>query len=116
MALPPAPDVAERTRIFRSLVPYFGTVQPSAFFQKTAVLIPGVERVHHFIEGIYKPANSAYTLSISSMLKSPYHDEVFFNPDRTWWMNYSSKKRYERQPCSLHDRWPAGTRAATSVR
>jgi hypothetical protein len=92
MALPLAPDVAERTRIFRSLVPYFGTVQPSAFFQKTAVLIPGVERVHHFIEGIYKPANSAYTLSISSMLKSPYHDEVFFNPDRTWWMNYSSKK------------------------
>jgi hypothetical protein len=51
-----------------------------------------VERIHHFIEGIYKPLNSAYTLSISSMLKSPYADEVFFNPDRTWWMNYSSKK------------------------
>ena len=26
------------------------------------------------------------------MLKSPYNDQVFFNPDRTWWMNYSSKK------------------------
>jgi HNH endonuclease len=85
-------DTAERIRIFRALLPYFGTVQPSAFFQRTADVIPGVERIHHFIEGIYKPANSGYTLSISSMLKSPYHDEVFFNADRTWWMNYSSKK------------------------
>src|ERR1700676_4161578 len=95
MATPSNPsntDVAERIRIFRALVPYFGTVQPSAFFQRTFAVIPGIERIHHFIEGIYKPANSAYTLSISSMLKSPYHDEVFFNPDRTWWMNYSSKK------------------------
>lgn len=91
MASPLVTDVAERLRIFRVLLPYFGTVQPSAFFQRTASTIPGVHRVHHFIEGIYKPANSAYTLSISSMLKSPYHDEVFFNPDRTWWMNYSSK-------------------------
>ena len=79
-------------RIFRSLVPYFGTVQPSAFFQRTAAVVPAIERIHHFIEGIYKPANSAYALSISSMLKSPYSDQVFFNPDRTWWMKYSSKK------------------------
>lgn len=85
-------DVAERARIFRALLPYFGTVQPSAFFQRTAAMIPGVERVHHFIEGIYKPANVAYALSISSMLKSPYSDQVFYNPDRTWWMKYSSKK------------------------
>jgi predicted restriction endonuclease len=92
MAPPLATDVAERLRIFRALLPYFGTVQPSAFFQRTADVIPGVERIHHFIEGIYKPANSDYTLSISSMLKSPYSDQVFYNPDRTWWMNYSSKK------------------------
>jgi HNH endonuclease len=26
------------------------------------------------------------------MLASQYSDEVFFNPDRTWWMKYSSKK------------------------
>ncbi len=84
-------DLAERTRIFRALLPYFGTVQPSAFYQTTADVIPGVERIHHFIEGIYKPANSNYTLSISSMLKSPYGDQVFYNPDRTWWMQYSSK-------------------------
>ena len=87
-----ATEVQERKRIFRALVPYFGTIQPSAFFQRTAKVIPGIDRVHHFIEGIYKPANSNYTLSISSMLKSPYSDQVFFNPDRTWWMQYSSKK------------------------
>lgn len=88
----PVTDVEERKRIFRSLVPYFGTVQPASFFQRTAALIPSVERIHPFIEGIYKPADSAYTLSISSMLKSPYSDQVFYNPDRTWWMQYSSKK------------------------
>jgi HNH endonuclease len=84
-------DVDERKRIFRALLPYFGTIKPSAFFQRTSDVIPGVERIHHFIEGIYKPANSSYTLSISSMLKSPYSDQVFYNPDRTWWMQYSSK-------------------------
>ena len=26
------------------------------------------------------------------MLKSPYNDQVFFNPDRTWWMHYSPKE------------------------
>ena len=89
---PPNTDVAERIRIFRSLVPYFGTIQPAAFFQRTAEVVPGIRRIHPFIEGIYKPANSAYTLSISSMLKSPYSDQLFHNPDRTWWMQYSSKK------------------------
>jgi len=92
MPSPVATDIAERARIFKSLVPYFGTVQPSAFFQRTGGVIPGVERIHHLIEGIYKPAWSIYPLSISSMLKSPYNDQVFFNPDRTWWMNYSPKE------------------------
>jgi len=92
MASPLVTDVEERKRIFRLLVPYFGTVRPASFFQHTAGFIPGVERIHPFIEGIYKPADSAYTLSISSMLKSPYSDQVFYNPDRTWWMQYSSKK------------------------
>jgi hypothetical protein len=92
MASPLATDVAERGRIFRALLPYFGTVQPSAFYQRTAATISGVERVHHLIEGIYKPAWSNYPLSISSMLKSQYSDQVFFNPDRTWWMHYSPKE------------------------
>jgi hypothetical protein len=85
-------DLVERTRVFRTLLPYFGTVQPSGFFQRTSAVVSTVQRVHHLIEGIYKPAGSVYPLSIASMLKSPYNDQVFFNPDRTWWINYSSKK------------------------
>jgi hypothetical protein len=92
MASPLGPDIDERTRIFRALLPYFGTVQPSAFFQRTASIVPSVERIHPLIEGIYKPAWSNYPISISSMLKSQYNDQVFFNPDRTWWMHYSPKE------------------------
>src|SRR5947208_16153231 len=91
MASPLFTDVEERKRIFRSLVSYFGTVQPASFFQRTAAFIPSVERIHPFIEGIYKPAGSIYPLSIASMLKSRYGDQLFHNPDRTWWMQYSSK-------------------------
>jgi hypothetical protein len=91
MASPFANEIAERRRIFRALVPYFGTVQPAAFFQRTSEVVPGVERVHNLIEGIYKPAWSNYPLSIASMLKSPYADKVFFNADRTWWIQYSPK-------------------------
>jgi hypothetical protein len=85
-------EISERRRIFGALVPYFGTVQPADFFRHTAVHLPSVERVHPLIEGIYKPAGSNYALSISSTLTSPYSDQVFYNPDRTWWMKYSSKK------------------------
>jgi len=84
-------EIAERSRIFRAVVSYFGTVQPATFFQRTSAVVSGIERIHHLIEGIYKPARFVYPLSIASMLKSPYRDQVFYNPDRTWWMNYSSK-------------------------
>src|SRR5438105_15955519 len=85
-------DIAERRRIFRTLVPYFGTVQPASFFRDTSTVVKGVKRIHPLIEGIYKPAGSIYPLSIASMLKSRYGDQLFHNPDRTWWMQYSSKK------------------------
>lgn len=90
----PAPtnaETAERLRIFRAVAPYFGKVLPASFFQRTSRTLPGVERVHHLIEGIYKPAWSIYPLSIASMLKSRYSDEVRFNADRTWWIQYSQK-------------------------
>src|SRR5438128_4586219 len=83
--------MAERRRIFRALVPYFGTTQPADFFRNTSSQMRNVERVHPLIEGIYKPAGSIYPLSIASMLKSRYGDQLFHNPDRTWWMQYSPK-------------------------
>lgn len=86
-----AGDIRERLRIFRSLAPYFGKVLPSAFFQKTGLFLPGIERIHNLTQGIFKPKWSLYPLAIASMLKSPYRDEVFHNPDRTWWIRYSPK-------------------------
>ena len=84
-------EVAERARVFKAALPYFGTVQPASFFQRTADRIRGVERIHNLIEGIYKPKGFVYPLSIASMLKSRYSDQLFHNPDRTWWMEYSPK-------------------------
>jgi hypothetical protein len=90
--VPVANEIAERRGIFRDLVPYFGTMQPADFFRHTSVYVPSVARVHPLIEGIYKPAGFLDPLSISSMLKSQYGDQVFHNPDRTWWINYSPKE------------------------
>jgi hypothetical protein len=89
---PPANEIVERRRIFRDLVPYFGTIESADFFRHTSAYLPSVERVHPLIEGIYKPAGFVYPLSVSSMLKSQYRDQVFHNPDRTWWINYSPKE------------------------
>jgi hypothetical protein len=87
----PPDEVAERNRVFRALLPYFGTVQPAAFFRDTSRTVRGVERIHPLIEGIYKPAGFVYPRAVASMLKSGYRDQLFHNPDRTWWMQYSAK-------------------------
>src|SRR5256885_3896238 len=84
-------DIVERRRVFRTIVPYFGTVQPASFFRDTSAVVKDVKRIHPLIEGIYKPAGSFYPMSIASMLKSRYSDHLFHNPDRTWWMEYSPK-------------------------
>jgi HNH endonuclease len=89
--MPLTSEIAERREIFRSLVPYFGTVEPASFFRDTTTVVKGIKRIHPLIEGIYKPAGSIYPLSIASMLKSRYGDQLFHNPDRTWWMEYSPK-------------------------
>jgi hypothetical protein len=86
-----SPDIADRIRIFRALTADFGKVLPAAFFQDTASFIPGIARVHNLASGIFKPKSSSYALCIASMLSSPYHDQVFHNSDRTWWMHYSPK-------------------------
>lgn len=82
-------DREKRRQIFTALAPKFGRILPATFFRKPEM--SGIEHIHPLIEGIYKPAWSRYVLSISSMLKSPYHDETHHNPDGTWWMNYSPK-------------------------
>jgi predicted restriction endonuclease len=77
--------------VFRKIAPYFGRVVPARFIQRTEEAIPGVQRVHNLIEGIYKPADSTHALAIASMLKNPYADRIEYNPDRTWYFYYSPK-------------------------
>jgi hypothetical protein len=120
MASPLTSEAAERQRIFRALVPYFGTVQPASFFRDTSAVVKGVNRIHPLIEGIYKPAGSIYPLSIASMLKSRYGDQLFHNPDRTWWMQYSPKAggmdlAVKCWTGSLYDGSRTGTRAPAGV-
>lgn len=80
---------ARRRLIFTALASYFGRIVPASFIRNPN--IPGVDRVHPLIEGIYKPAWSQYALSIASMLKSQYNDQTHHNRDGTWWMHYSPK-------------------------
>jgi len=64
------PDRTRRRQIFAALTSRFGRILPATFIRDPQ--LPGVERIHPLIEGIYKPAWSKYALSIASMLKSPY--------------------------------------------
>lgn len=82
-------QLEERRDAFRRLVPFFGKIVSSRLVQNPGPDIPGIKRVHNLIKGIYKPADSLYAFSISSMLKSPYTDQAFFNPDGSWWLWYS---------------------------
>ncbi len=80
-----------RCAIFKDLVPYFGRVVPAKFIQRTSESIPEIARIHNLIEGIYKPAESEYALTIASMLVNPYADRIEFNSDRSWYFFYSPK-------------------------
>jgi hypothetical protein len=79
---------ASRKEIFRRVAPLFGTVQPASTLTNAArfgniLRSPG--------EGIFKPKWAEYTLSIASMLSSPYSDQISFRSDRSWTMAYSPK-------------------------
>jgi hypothetical protein len=82
-------DRTKRRQIFAALSQSFGKLLPAAFLKNPG--LPAVERIHPLTEGIHKPAWSNYALSITTMLKSPYHDQTHFNSDGTWWMHYSPK-------------------------
>jgi hypothetical protein len=84
-------DPVERERrilIYRRVTPLFGTVQPAA-------VLKDAERfghiLHHFAEGIFKPQWANFAFSISSMVASPYTDQIEYLADRSWTMAYSPK-------------------------
>ncbi len=84
-------DSEARKAIFQRILPYLGKAVPASFLQKTGEVLPGIDRLHNLIEGIFKPAGASYSLSVASMLKNPYADRIEHNPDRSWYFHYSPK-------------------------
>jgi len=80
-----------RWEIFRALLRYYGTIVTPQFLRQTSEYLPGIDRIHPLIEGIYKPAWSGYALSIASMRESPYADKLTYLPDGRWYIKYSAK-------------------------
>jgi hypothetical protein len=83
----------ERNRILAELAKYTGKQVPAAFLSRTEDFVPGVERFHYLISGIYRPSGSDYALSIVTKLSSPYEkkDEVVFTSDGRWLMTYAPR-------------------------
>ena len=81
-----------RWEIFRALLLYYGKIVTPHFLRKTSDFIPGIERIHPLIEGIYKPKWSNHALSIASMKENPYTDKLTYLPDGRWTIKYSAKK------------------------
>lgn len=84
-------DDSSRWNIFRQLAPYFGRTVSAKFVQRTSETIPSITRIHNLIEGIYKPSESTYALTIASMIQNPYADRVEYDPDGSWYFYYSPK-------------------------
>ena len=82
----------QRWEIFWALLPYYGKKVTPDFLRNTSQYIPGIERVHPLIEGIYKPRWSDHALSIASMKDNPYADQLTYLPDGRWTIKYSAKK------------------------
>src|SRR5262249_8772385 len=83
----------KRTIILAELAKHTGKRVQATFIKHTANFLPGIERFHNLITGIYKPAWSEYALSIMMKLTSPYihKDEVIILEDGRWLMTYSPR-------------------------
>jgi hypothetical protein len=79
--------------ILAALAKYTGKVVSWRFLSQTKDFIPGIQRFHHLISGIYKPAWSEYAISIVTKPGSPYEkkDDVIFLDDGRWLMTYSPR-------------------------
>mgnify|MGYP000536636279 CR=1 FL=1 len=84
-------DREARKAVFSRILPYLGKAVPASFVQKTGDVLPGINLLHNLAQGIFKPRDSNYALSIASMLKNPYADRVQYNADRTWQFDYSPR-------------------------
>lgn len=88
----------ERARLFLRLARYYGIEVGAEFLRKTGAEQPelGVECLHSLSEGIFKPAGSAYALTVWSRSaggadREIYDDVIHARPDGGWSMAYAAK-------------------------
>jgi len=91
-------NLEQRAKAFLKLARYTGREVSADFLRKTSDHFPkaGITRIHHLIEGIYKPAEDDYALCIWSRSAAGhdteiYPDDVSIRKDGTWTMNYAAK-------------------------
>jgi hypothetical protein len=46
----------QRNRTLAEFARYTGRIMPAAFLRNTSEYIPGIDRIHPLMSGIYKPA------------------------------------------------------------
>lgn len=82
-----------RNQVLAEFTRHTGRTMPAAFFRNTSQYLPGIDRFHPLMTGIYKPAWSEYALCIKMAPGSPYEhkDEVLFLEDGRWLMTYSPR-------------------------
>jgi len=92
-------DSEKRARAILELSRFTGNELTSQFIRKTQEHFPkaGIPRIHHLIEGIYKPAGDPYAFCIWSRSAAGQDEEIYqdalrFQNDGTWVINYEAKE------------------------
>ncbi len=89
----------DRIQAFIALSKFTGVDVTSQFLRETNEHFPqaGIPRVHHLVEGIYKPASDKYAFCIWSRSAAGADREIYPDifqpqPDGTWTMLYAAKE------------------------
>jgi hypothetical protein len=86
-------DQQKHFEVLTALARYTGKVVSWRFLSQTKDFIPTIDRFHHLISGIYKPAWSEFALAVVMKPGSPYEkkDDLVFLEDGRWLMTYSPR-------------------------
>lgn len=91
-------DLQQRAQAFLKLSRFTGLEVSSQFLRQTGIHFPeaGIPVLHNLAEGIFKPKNANYALTIWSRSAAGHDQEIYpdiFRPQRdgTWTMEYSAK-------------------------
>lgn len=91
-------NLQQRAQAFLKLSRFTGLEVSSQFLRQTGIHFPeaGIPVLHNLAEGIFKPKNDHYALTIWSRSAAGHDQEVYPDifqpqPDGTWTMEYSAK-------------------------